>query len=242
MLAVRLFFLSFIMFSGEILAEVPSTQPKVAVEFLHQRKGSTSIPLVLFHLNDFPEKEMITLTVYRPLVDQSLTITNFTVDKQNRVHIGGSEKDCIELAAIGFLKGEPAIFSFESKNKTLVNVSVYPHLIAAENEDGDISIGAELIMLKPAVYRLHMGGIEDGETFALHSESCDEVINTKKAFSSNNWITISPDVIGKKGGIGVVTITVRDQKISIELPWGEALLDHALGLKHQSPKSEGLSF
>jgi hypothetical protein len=234
--------LFFFLQSVQIFANSTPKHPDVAVEFLNQRGDTSSVPLVLFHLKDFPTKEEITFSVFRPLFGEIQDIVSFTVDEQENIHFPDkTQKGFIQLSGIGFLQGERAFFSFRTKQRELIELSLIPHQIAVENADG-IALGAELLVLKPAIYNLLINGLKEGEKYIFQSESEDELIRHKRAFSSNHFFTVSPDVLEKAGGVGKVSIQVGNQTLSLDLPWGEAMDDYANGAKIKAPsKKEGIS-
>lgn len=226
----------------QIFANSAQKHPDVAVEFLYQRGETSSIPLVLFHLKDFPTKGEITFSASRPMLGEIQDIASFTVDERGKIHFPDkTQRDFIQLSGLGFLQGERVVFSFRTKQGELIELSLFPHQIAMENADG-IALAAELLTLKPAIYHLVIDGLKEGENYIFQSESEDELIRLKRTFNSKDYLTLSPDVLEKSGGVSKLTIQVRNQTLSIDLPWGAAMDDYANGAKIKAPsRRQGIS-
>ena len=117
-------------------------------------------------------------------------------------------------------------------------MSFVPHPITTENPTGEMSITAELLTLKPACYVLHLQGFKEGEDYVFRSESGKEVIENIQTFNAKRINTISPGVVKKKGGVGKLTIRIREQDLTIELPWGKSMDDYANGVKPSKAKKK----
>lgn len=228
----------FLFASVQILGNFSAQDPAVKVEFTQQQADSANASSIVFQLNNFPQRDKIIFSIFRPLTEKQQILSSFILDDQEITNIGQTQEECIPLSKIDFFRGERVIFCFQTNDKVLVELSMIPCPMKARNETGDIEISAELTHHDDTIYRVRLTGINDGENFILYSRSADEVIRTRGKFSNINPMIFLPHVIGKKGGTCTVTFKIIGQEISIDLPWGNSVASSFanITLKNANPK------
>ncbi|MBS0650985.1 MAG: hypothetical protein JSR93_07485 [Verrucomicrobia bacterium] len=224
-----LFFFLFV--SEQILANFTTQEPSVAVKFLQEETDSAQASSLCFQLNNFPQREKIIFSMYRPLTEKQQILSTFILNDKHITNIGQLLEKSIPLSNIDFFNGERVIFCFQTTDKILVELSMIPCPMIAENTTGDIEISAELTHHNDSIYRIRLTGINDGENFILYSRSADEVIRTRGKFSNTNPMIFLPHVLGKNGGTSKVTFKIRGQEISIDLPWGNTVVSKLANIK-----------
>lgn len=195
--------------------------PKVTAECIEEKLSMP--PYVCFYLEDFPKNEKVTFYVYRPMVEEAKMLQSFVIDQEGVIHSNGLEQKFVALSAVGFFQGERVWFCFKVKDEIIASLFCIPHPILVKNHEDSLSIKAQLLVQKPAVYRLVINGLEEGEKTTLISRSCHEILKESMTFSKDRILTLSPDVVDKRGGVARVSIQAKNKQITIELPWGKEI-------------------
>jgi TPR repeat protein len=187
-------------------------------------------PKIVLFLKDFPIDKEITYSMERPLKTAQGITTKL------------KDPNIIFFSSRGFLPGERVNCSFSSKGDFEVKTSFIPNPIKASNKNGTVSIEAELITCFPAYYQFFFKGFEDNEEIKLISVSGKEKIKKTFKITPENLIALSPDILGKEGGVSQETfIRKSGEKIQFNLPWGMDLVSYAKGEKIYHPDSGSYS-
>lgn len=221
-----LFFCFF--YSGKLFSDQLTQSPRVRVCRILTGDDRSPFSVIGFELLNFPKNKKIKLNVLKPLSNESKTISCCTIDENGRINIGRLPSiDLLYILTEGFYYGERVIFDFIVDEEIIFQLTLVPNLLVAVNKTGDIKAHAELIQLKPSRYVIFVEGLKEKEQYAVTRSSSGLLDRIRDRFEPTHCCTLSPDVPWKKSGVGKVFIDVRKQRLTLELPWGNALEDYA---------------
>ena len=207
-------------------------------EFAEFDKGH---PKNLMTFHNFPKEKIINLFIRRAISENDLKeSSNFVIDKNNRIIIDINKQIKNKttknfafhyIPSRYFLPGEKIELVFQTEDEKFKYTTTYiPNPIIVKNENGDIALTAELIILKPAYYKIDLKGFLDQEKLKFESISGKERLRNSIVCSDLACIMYTPAVVRKNGGIGKVCITRQSgEKIKVSFPWGEELCKYDRG-------------
>lgn len=188
-----------------VFNEIPGEQPYE----LQEKRILQPNPNVFRHLEGVPQNDEI-------------------IDAKNR-----KKPITIIVSGRGYAPGEKVIWRLASKNSNIYKeITLYPRPIIIKDSLGKTIAKAFLSpnTLKPTTYNVDICGIPNKKQFELVSKSKHEKM--RHTAKGPTKISITPDVIGKEGGVGELYINFEDQtSYKIELPWGTELIKHLKGNK-----------
>jgi hypothetical protein len=130
-----------------------------------------------------------------------------------------------------FLPGEKCCVKIVSKSDQVEEeVSFIPRPIQVLDANNNLALVAELKALDPVVYEISILNFDPNADYTFSSLSQNETMSsTHKGISK---ISYSPNVIGYKGGIGYFSVEkTGEEKLTLELPWGDELFYYGKGTK-----------
>lgn len=136
------------------------------------------------------------------------------------------------VSARGYLPGEKVIWRLISeRSKEFKEIAFYPRPLVLKKKSGEILAKASLLFsLAVTTYRLDISGIQEEEVFKFLSASKHERI--RQVLKGPILMDVTPDVIGSRGGIGELTLSLEDgSSHKVELPWGSELFKYSKGEK-----------
>lgn len=209
--------------------EAMESHPEAAIRALSTfDKGR---PRYLLFLKNFPVNKKMKYSVRRLCQeDRSYQYKgDIIVDEQGTIICGEISTSCLSLPSLGFLLGEKISCRFMTEEGDFNKIiSFIPNPLISKNASGTVSVEAELSIIQPVCfYKIHFRGFTEKESLRFVSrsgnEKCDLTFQTPEA---PGWILFSPDVEGLNGGIAeLVFIRENKEKIQMDIPWGEELLN-----------------
>ncbi|MBS0585932.1 MAG: hypothetical protein JSR76_06505 [Verrucomicrobia bacterium] len=144
-------------------------------------------------------------------------------------------KDCpgMMISERGFLPGERITIRTKSKEKAgYREVSFCPHPLILGDKSGKQLATAELAILTPTYYRLHIDFDKTNRLRSVVSTSLHERIENQIEQTQSIDVMFCPAVLGAPGGSAVLQFTYEDGNCyELKLPWGLELIAHAKGEK-----------
>ncbi|OJU82619.1 MAG: hypothetical protein BGO10_08770 [Chlamydia sp. 32-24] len=151
----------------------------------------------------------------------------FTVDETEPTLV--KDDDCYYfISGKGFLPGEKVTFAVNYPSDLIWELTPYPLYTQANGK----KIEAELVKLNPTVYEIRCYGYENNSKLYFNGESEKEKIEQQIIVDTNKPVifTFCPEVPTKTGGIAKASVNVlKGEKLTLHLPWGEALLEFEEG-------------
>ena len=226
--------LFFLLVSAQTKAETPA---KIEIERLYYEnlkvhschcylpflKRLKKHPFYLLKLVHFPQKGKMTLLVNRPLLEKKEKVYDFMIEQ--------APNQTIFISSATFLPGEKVEIMIEKEGQLLHEiVSFVPSPICIKEEDGTTLLTAETVFTTPHMdgFCIYLPNILEKEDIVMKSISGEEVIKSTINYSSQNGICLSPNVIGKSGGVCRVSFKRKNgQLIKVKIPWGNELHKYA---------------
>ncbi len=131
----------------------------------------------------------------------------------------------------GFLPGEKITIRLSGQNGYR-EITLFPRPLVMKNKSGKLLAKAELLCPIPGqtFYHVDFCGIEKEEKCKIVSQSAVGVFSYFVHGPMES--TISPEVIGQRGGVANLTIQFEDGAYySLKLPWGYAFQEYLAGTK-----------
>lgn len=188
----------------------------------------------LIKFKDWPADQTVDIFEER-LIDKD---ANRKVDKGSMPSI--PEKGITTaVGAIGYLPGEPTVYTFNSHKKITEQVKIVPYPIFDVSEKDEAKIYVIMNSLKS--YCVELSGFNKDEDLLFDSESYDEKITTTIPFVSDIMpILYRPAVKGKKGGISKISVRRESGEVlKVEIPWGLELCKYLIHCDSQGHLESG---
>lgn len=137
----------------------------------------------------------------------------------------------IVVSARGYLPGEKIKIRLSAKD-THREAVLYPLPLHLKKKSGELLAKVALLCAQPGftLYDLDICGIGKQEKYKFVSHSGDEIISHD--LQGPISCTLTPEVVGFAKGIGKMELQFEDgTSYSMELPWGDELLEYAQGNK-----------
>lgn len=196
--------------------------------FLESVKPYGKHPIVLMDLENFPTEKRLDVYIHRPLIQdeqESVKLYEFICKE------GG--ENYISFLTCGFLPGERIGVTIKTKDGGFVyKTNFIPNAIRGKNKKEEVLLTAELKTLNEGkcTYALDLSGFSEKEEVIFKSVSGREISEHPMVCSKNCSVLIQPVVKRQKGGVGKVSLTRKSgEVISINLPWGDNLLEYFEG-------------
>lgn len=132
------------------------------------------------------------------------------------------------ISSGGYLPGERIHCRLTNADGSFTkDISFIPNPIDVRNSAGQPIIEAELVTIKPTVYHIDVKGLNENEKFVFKSKSGTRITELSETFVDDGVIlTYSPELKGKKGGVGTVEIRRQTGKrYTLKFPWGNRLTE-----------------
>lgn len=194
---------------------------------------------ILIKVEGFPKHQEIIFEIKRPLganPDQFQPVASFeidddgmyiTKDKQRLPFIVGSSK--------GFLPGERITLRARTADSSVAKESSgIPSPAIVKDEQGNVTLRAEILSLEPTVYAIDLPKMSEGEEYELISNSLGQTVKSKPKYDSKAPLHYSPVSKTKSGG-GKAQLTIKrksGETYAITLPWGSGLEIYQQGAKN----------
>lgn len=220
------FIFASIVFCSALAAEALSKEPCASVAFLKPTNPS-SFPKAIIHFDNFPKNQEITWFIHRLVAGNKKSMPTFRINDQDRILTSDNQEfGVIEIPPLGFLPGERIRATFQTKSgETISRVTFIPFMMVSEIPEANLGLMAELVCVKPTEnYELNIIGLQEGEKFVFESKSASETIKRELLYTEKNQLAIMPAVIGQKGGVATINIITQKGTLSLQLPWGIALV------------------
>lgn len=181
------------------------------------------------YFSNFPTQQKLAIVIKRPLTEIPNSGFQFEMDENG--HVFG--EPFIVISSRGFLPGERVTLNFYTEDKKLLyEDSFIPNPIVVRDSKGKKRLVAELMMVKPAFYKLELFGVRNNEKLTLKSISGNEKNITPINYRKTDGIAVSPDTVTEKGGVGQYNISNgKGEPIEFILPWGAEFAKYLLGEK-----------
>lgn len=133
---------------------------------------------------------------------------------------------CLFFSSEGFVPGEVIGLRFEiPEDQVSYECSFIPHPILVKNKASTVLFEAVLTEISPPTqYTILIKGRTESDNIKFTSYSFNERIEGEIAKGCEKF-TVFPGVFGKSGGISRIVFNVNNEEISMQLPWGQALVD-----------------
>lgn len=188
----------------------------------------------LFSFNVIPGNPPYSLEqkrVFQPVFDCFYPIQNGVSSEEIHYSKSNNKPVRLLLSARGFLPGEQVTIRLSAKDASK-EISFYPRPLHLKDAAGKVLAKAVLFCAQPDFtgYNLDISGVEKEQKYTFTSQSGGEILS--HAMQGPMQCSITPDVIGKTGGIAKAILQFEDEiSYSLELPWGRELLEYKAGKK-----------